>query len=158
MRRRFRAWRQDLRETAEWLREDPKVEELTPGGGPFAVMKLFDTPIGPVVVDASLVGPRVTRFDDQGWARKQVWTTRPGVDAMAAAISAADVPADDSARIAGVIEPLIAKRRPEPRPASWHRRRSLKSAAIYAVPWGIGTAWLAANAMRLLRRRRRTAF
>jgi hypothetical protein len=151
--RKLRKIGNDLRETAEWIQEDPKVEDIEPGGGDFVITRLFNTTAGPILVDGSIGGPRITRFDEAGWARKLVWTRKPGCAALTAAIAQAGASGTEAARMAEEIEPLVAARRPAPRPPSFYKREAMKTAAVYAVPWGVGFAWLSRLLLRLIRRR-----
>jgi hypothetical protein len=142
----------EIREDAEWWATDPKVDEADPGNGlndDSVVKRLFRAGTGQVVVEGGLGGARVTRFDDDGWARSQTWTVRRSSESILRALTAAGVSEQDAQLIVAQMEPLILARWPEPRPESRRWRITAQFGSVYAVPWGIGIAWIAAMLVRV---------
>jgi hypothetical protein len=151
VRRRLAELRAGLKDAAEYIGEDPKVQELQPGGGEFRTERLFTTSVGHVVVGGSGVFRHIVRFGEDGWARRDAMTFRPGVEPLAAAIEAIGLPEDEAERIAAEMEALIAAHWVPPQPPAAYRWKSIKLAVVYVVPWGLGVGSALLGARRLLR-------
>jgi hypothetical protein len=151
VRRRLAELRADLKDAAKWIRDDPKVTELQPGGGEFRTERLFTTSVGHIVVGGSGAFRHIVRFGEDGWVRRDAMTFRPGVEALAAAIEAVGLPEDEAKGIAAEMEAFIAAHWVPPQPPVDSRWKAIKLAVVYVVPWGLGVGSALLGARRLLR-------
>jgi hypothetical protein len=141
------------RDSTEWMFGDPKVVHTDAGGGDISVRRLFHTSVGPVEIHGNVPFTTAARFDDEGWARVEVWTGSRDATSLAGALGMLDLPDEEAAQLADEMEPLIAARRPEPPTRLWVWRDAIGTVALYAAPWGIGVAalglWLFRQARRM---------